>query len=254
MSKITKQAVATRHVSRVTLNLIRLSKSCPAKLRPVLTRLAGEAGWDLAKLEQHDLELVYALVNDTVAERARHEFAADLETVIDHKYVGADIDCGLCGHEQIRFEFLLRNHGGGEDVWTGSRCIVEYGINVLGEETAEGALLALQKVVAEKKREYDRWEWQQEHTTHAIDFQKIVRGINRLAEPVTIQVWHHLGTNFQGRSDAWMKSAEGALRYYAKHGYLLKTRTDEMYGDKPLLKALNALVEERKAAESAARS
>lgn len=209
----------TAHVKRVTLNLIRHSATCPPELRRYLDQLADNS-WKLKTLAPAVLEHIYAEVDDDLAYRARSEFQADLETVVDHKYSSSHFDCKLCGHNPIRFEFLLRNHRGGQDVWTGSTCIEEYGINVLGAETAEAALAALRRVLAAKRREYQKFEWTGYYPFAGIAIDRLNDDLNQLAEPITADVYAGLPAGWFDAVERWVKSTEGLLRLYKKHGYL----------------------------------
>lgn len=257
MATTTKAGVATSHVKRVTLNLIRHAASCPKKLRPVLEKLAAK-DWDLAKLEQAEVETIYARVDDAVAEKARNEFEADLQTVIDHNMdagPSAGAYCKLCGHEDIRFEFLLRNNRGGKEVWTGSRCIIEYGINVLGEETAEAALAALKAVISEKKREYDRHIWREEHPDHPARIHLLRECVlEELSPYVDVEVWRKLPAGWIDSVREAQKQAEATIRYYEKHGYLLKNRTAMLYGKNSLIAEAKRLRGELAAASKAAKA
>ena len=229
------EAVANRHIQRVTLNLIRLSGSCPAELRPALERL-NAAGWEMASLPAEDVETIYAWTDDRVASAALGEYAADTQQVIDHKYAGDHIACKLCGHNPIRFEFLLRNHSGGHDVWTGSSCIIEYGINVLGAETATAALKILKAAIAAKKVEYSAWEWAQAHPDAADRMAGIEAAcLENLSPFVDVTVWRRLPAGWIDAVREIQKEAEATIRYYGKHGYLLPPRTEAVYGENNII-------------------
>ena len=221
---------ARKHQRRVTLNLIRHSTLGSPELRGALLRLAETHDWDLTAMSQIDLEVIYVEVDDALAADATAEFVAQPDTCTDHKWTRAEVKCKLCGHPHIRFEFLLRNVKGGTDVWTGSRCIHEYGINVEGEETAEAALEAIKRVIAAAKRKYDRHIWREEHPEHGMDFRMMRLGRDSLNKPVDVQVYKGLKRAWHDRIQTWTKRTDGAQAYYEKHGYLLPGRTDEIYG------------------------
>ena len=230
MTKTETPKPARKHQRRVTLNLIHHSSLGSPELRRALTALAGEHDWDMGAMAAEDLEAIYAEVDDELAAKATDEFIAEPSTIVDHKWTRTDVKCKLCGHPHIRFEFLLRNVRGGVDVWTGSRCIHEYGLNVEGEESAEAALEAIKRVIATAKRKYDRHIWRQEHPDHEMDIRLMRLGRVRLNRPIDVMQYRGLKSAWHDRVQTWTKRAEGAVAYYDKHGYLLPGRTDEIYG------------------------
>jgi len=257
---------ANAHVKRVTLNLIRLSKSCPPSLKPILDRLANDCEWDWKALTRVELETIYAEVDDDTAYRARTEFQADLETVIDHKWNSDHINCKLCGHNPIRFEFLLRNVSGGEDVWTGSTCIEEYGINVLGAATAEAALKALRAVLSLKRREYDCHAWNEHFPFAGIRLDKLNDLLNTLSEPVMADEFASLPAGWFDNVEKFGRAVDGLFRLHRKHGYLTgltfakngdaiyKGRTAQLFGPHGLIEQGTDLVALRDLAKANAKA
>ena len=158
------------HSKRVTLRLALLSAAVGKRLglRQALEALEA-VGWDTYKLGQNDLELLFVEFDDALEQEIRGEFEADPEYLVDlaKSPMGASCSCKLCGHEPIRWEFLLRNTAGGKDVNTGSECIVTWGLNVKGVATSEQARKALEAAIRRRLREYELAEWHEKTGFHA---------------------------------------------------------------------------------------
>lgn len=221
---------ASRHVRRVTLNIIRLSAACPDDLRPTLEKLATTLDWQFDRLMPVEQEQVYAMVDEDLADRAKEEFQADLESLVDHRHNEAN--CELCGHQHIRFEFALVNTAGGRSTMTGSTCIETYGLNVDGEATAEEALKALRRAIASAKRKADRDDWQKAHPTHEADIEALRRDFDVLRfnhQPMGL--YQFLNDGWNSRCKSMVGKIRTLLKYYDREGFLTDLRTGQLYSD-----------------------
>lgn len=245
---------ADAHTRRVTLNLIRASTVCPDDLVFIVDALADN-GWDWSKLSAADAEAIYGLVNNDVVEKAKAEFAADTATVVDldrHKadapdFIDADNDthCPLCGHKHIRWGFTLRNTvkaetraETGEDLLTGSTCVIQYGLRVDAETTAEAALAALNAAIARLTRKAEREDWQREHPDHVAELAIValaesytgkehtrkIPAVARARLPYPWGVWRNEKHKSFG---TW---ARATVKYHTAHGFLTADRTEQLYG------------------------
>lgn len=220
---------ANAHVRRVTLNLIRLSACCPEALRGPLDILANRVGWDLDKLDRKHVEMIYAYVDDTLAENAKAEFSANTKTIIDHRMDTAE--CKLCGHKHIRWEFQLENTAGGTDVWTGSTCIVEYGINVDGSATAEEALARLNEAINKAKRKAAMEDWQAAYPNHKADMARVFAASTALFPHPMYGIHYSLvEPHFRARWKRMQQWGKAAVRYYDREGFLTEKRTRQVFG------------------------
>ena len=148
----------TGHAKKVTLNMAFHSAAVAEneELRQALEE-AHDAGWDLNAICKPSLELIYAEFDDALEEKIRAEYSADPEFLID---LGAASGvCPLCGHVGCRWLFNLRNKAGGDDIQCGSECIISYGLNVQGAETAEHAKKILEARIRKeiKKHKIEAW-------------------------------------------------------------------------------------------------
>lgn len=220
----------TAHIRRVTLNLIRHAACCPDDLRVVLNKLADRALWDMAALTQIEREFIFATVDDDLADRAKDEFDADLETLVDHRHNEAH--CVLCGHNPIRWEFTLRNKAGGHDVNTGSTCIETYGINVDGSATSAHALALLREAIRKAKRKAEREDWQAAHEDHEGDADRL-RALLATLQQHRKPGWlyRHLKSNWNGRVNKAINQIRGAVRYYEREGFMTPLQTERVYSD-----------------------
>lgn len=247
---------ADAHTRRVTLNLIRASTVCPDDLVVIVDALS-DYGWDWSKLTPADAEAIYGLCNNTLVEAAKAEFAADTATVVDldrHKadapdFIDTDGDthCPLCGHKHIRWGFTLRNTvkaetraDTGENLLTGSTCVIQYGLRVDAETTAEAALAALNAAIARLTRKAEREDWQREHPDHVAELAIVAR-----AEGCVGKDWfkhvpagcrnalpqqHKWGSYRNDQHKSFAKWARAVVKYHAEHGFLTAERTEQLYG------------------------
>lgn len=265
---------ADAHTRRVTLNLIRAATVCPDDIASIVDSLAV-AGWDWSTLTPADAEAIYGLVNDDLVEQAKAEFAADTTTVVDldrHKadspeFLDSDGDthCPLCGHKHIRWGFSLRNTAKaetrsemGSDLLTGSTCVVQYGLRVDGETTAEAALAALNAAIARLTRKAECEDWQKEHPDHVAELAIVaeaealvgkhwwshVPGAARAALP------HDWGQYRSERHKTFAKWARATVKYHAAHGFLTPERTEQLYGGGGLTTSRGIVAQVREALET----
>lgn len=146
------------HNKRVTLNLARRSNA--AKEIPGLVAAIDAldtAGWDMYKLPQGDVELIYTSFDDTMEERVKAEFEADPNFLIDHGHNYST--CQLCGQYPIRFEFRINQVEGGEPVNCGIDCIVNHQLHVKGAETADAARRVLEAAIRKQLRKVMLAKW-----------------------------------------------------------------------------------------------
>jgi hypothetical protein len=213
------------HERRVTLNLIRHAYSCPTQLREVLDYLAQE-DWNTKALTKTQNELIFALVDGPLGDRAKSEFHADTSTIIDHR--SSDASCKLCGHKHIRWEFQLRNDAGGKDVWTGSTCIVQYGLRVDGEATSEDALARLNAAINAAKKKAYRDDWQKANPDH----ERHIRVLRDIYDPVVNRrlggLYGLVKPLWKQRSSAIAPVLKAILKYYDKNKCLTQKRTKQL--------------------------
>lgn len=152
----------TGHDKRVTLNLALHSAAATEKpeLMEALSKLPS-VGWNLDKLEQVDIEHIYAEFDQELEDRIKDEFEADPAFLIDLGHAGGV--CPLCGHIGIRWVFRINNHKGGKSVECGSDCIVQHGLHVKGSETSDHARKALESAIRKRIRALSIEAWHKEY-------------------------------------------------------------------------------------------
>jgi hypothetical protein len=166
-------------VLRSTVVLAEHSKAIEEIRDTKLTRVVNKVhrvNFDFEQLTERDLEVLYAYFDDEFMDLVKEEFRfiPRRGAIRDNK--GRVGICYLCGkgdskdegdnEDNLRYEFLLSNIGGGKDVWTGSTCIVNYGLKVQGAATGEEAKKILQKTLREHIRQWEIEEWQAENGDH----------------------------------------------------------------------------------------
>lgn len=154
---------ANRRTRRTALRLASMSE---AIARPPSDPAFREAVWravavdaDMKKLGKSDLELIYGNWCREFEDAVAGEWEADPDSIVDRGPSARDT-CKLCAHNPIRFEFRLRNRMNGNEVWTGSVCIVEYGVNVRGAGTEAEARKLLLGAVDAARVVWECREWQ----------------------------------------------------------------------------------------------
>lgn len=201
------------HQKRVTLNLAR--HSAIAREREGLVEAleaASAAGWDLDALPQRLVETIYANFDEAFEKAVLSEFRADPNYLIDLRTARGT--CPLCGHNPIRWVFRVRNLKGGASVECGSECILTYGINVLGAETAEHARLILEGQIRKAIRRLQIEAWFKETGFEACWFQQIDESLDRIRDN------HQLDYGVRRRI-YWIRRDLGKLKkFFKKSGWL----------------------------------
>lgn len=150
------------HDKRVSLHLGLLSTV--ARQKPGLVealQAAKDADFDLAKLTQEQIEIIYAAYDDEFEKAVLSEFEADPSFLIDLGHTMGK--CPLCGHAPIRWLFRVLNTKGGQSVECGSECIITYGVCVKGAETAEHARKLLEQQIRKAIRKLLIEAWHTEY-------------------------------------------------------------------------------------------
>lgn len=267
--------VADAHTRRITLNLIRASTICPDDVALIVDQLADD-GWDWSKLSAADAEAIYGLVTEELVEAAKAEFAADTRTAIDldrHRgnapeFIDDDGDthCPLCGHKHLRWGFTLRNTEKriksaeeGHDLLVGSSCVVQYGLRVDAEQTAEAALAALNAAIARLTRAAECEDWQAEHPDHAAELAIVARAESYVGKEWRNNVPYYARQRLPQNWGLWWSEdhrdfarwAKATVKHYAKNGYLTAPRTAQLYESGALATAQAIVAQvERALAES----
>jgi hypothetical protein len=144
----------------------------------LLAALSNAAGvnYNLARMVDGDLELIYAHFTEEVTHKVLGEyvFYPARGNVRDNKTACAS--CSLCGkgdsrddganEDHIRYEFKLTNIAGGESIWCGSTCIINHSLRVDGAETSEAARKLLQKSFREHLKAWEREAWRLDNPDH----------------------------------------------------------------------------------------
>ena len=236
---------ANAHIRRITLNLMRHAASCPPDVAVVADRLADN-GWDWDTLTKLEAEALFSFVTADTAKAALGEFYADTTTIhdlgrdrgsADREYIDDDGDthCPLCGHKHIRWGFVVRNDDdGGKLFRCGSSCVVQYGLRVDGEATAEAALKKLNAAISGMQRKATREDWQTDHPDHADDMMIVGLALMLLADHRrwSWDVKRKLRSGSQWWDQtwkAWATSAKATIKYYRKHDFITQTRTAWLY-------------------------
>lgn len=240
------------HSFRVTLNILQHSECCPDDLADVIARLE-KGGWNRHNLPADDAEVIYSDVDNDLVVEALKEWDVETARMRDWGYPmwqgfapdwwdghSHSTDCRLCGHRDNRYEFPLVNRKNGREIWTGSTCIVKYGVTVDGDGVAETALKKLRECMGVSKKAQTRDEWQAAHPNHADDMATIEKALpiaNRKYLPWEIRRAvdedgnRILPANFESQRNALGKWGRAATKYYRKNGYLTQQRTDDLYHD-----------------------
>lgn len=237
---------ADAHIRRITLNLMRHAASCPPDVAVVADKLA-DARWDWNALTPLEAEVIFTFVTQETADAAVREFYADTTTIhdlgrdaatADGEYIDDDGDthCPLCGYKHIRWGFVVRNDEGGRLFRCGSSCVIQYGLRVDGEATAEAALKKLNAAIARLQHKANREDWQAEHPDHVAEM-AIVAKAERLIGAARNLPWkirkalmvdgQYWDVHFKG----WATAARATAKYYKKHGFLTALRTEWLYAD-----------------------
>lgn len=203
------------HAKRVTLSLARCSHICAQypELMEILQKLP-HLRYDLERLEQEELELIYAEFDEELEEKIRSEFVADPTYLIDLGI--ANGTCPLCGHEGCRWIFKLENTKGGESIECGSECIITYGLSVMGAETAEAAKKMLEKAIRQRQKELRLAEWHKEYNFTEEYFDTVRDGLHRIRFDTTA----HDYTVRSEATELMYKALPRLQKFYEKNGWL----------------------------------
>lgn len=215
----------TGHDKRVTLTLARLSTICSqySELSRIL-QVLPELDYDLSKLNQEDLEILYSEFDEKLEARVKSEFEADPSYCEDLRT--ATGICPLCGHDHCRFIFRINNLQGGEGTKCGSSCIITYGISVKGAETAALAKKFLIKAVNQAIKRVKIEAWHKEYGFDGYYMTVVYAAMSRLCD------W---GRNRLTNTNDDFAIADSARRiqhdifakldsFYSKHGWLATER------------------------------
>lgn len=149
--------------------------SAPAKLQKAVDKVISR-NFDLQRVDRRELEMIYGYFDDETFAKVKNEFEF-MPSMNDIRDNGtACAHCSLCGkgdsrddganEDKIRYEFRLTNVSGGQEVWCGSTCIINYGIKVRGAQTAEEAKLILERTLRQYINEVLRERWRQCNPDH----------------------------------------------------------------------------------------
>lgn len=210
-----KQATYNAYDKRVSLHLAMLSATVAQNpmLLAALQKLP-ELGWDLYKLEQKDIEVIYAEFDSELETKVKAEFEADPDFLIDLGH--AEGTCPLCGHEGCRYLFRIQNNAGGQSVECGSECIIIHGLHVKGAETAEHARKALETAIRRQLRKLVIQKWHKDYDFKAEHFDSLRDALNRIRQDYSPKV-----QGFQ-RTSAYYKLRDLAKlrKFYDRNGWL----------------------------------
>lgn len=133
--------------------------------------------YDFELVDGSSLERIYARFDDEFAAKVLSEYRFVPERGSCRDNVDNTGICALCGkgdsrddganEDHIRYEFKLTNDAGGEDVWTGSTCIVNHALKVQGAETSDEARRILERALREHISWWKQEQWRAEHGDHA---------------------------------------------------------------------------------------
>jgi hypothetical protein len=211
------------HDKRVTLNLALHSVAARGVLGLIeALQLAKEADWELDRLPQAAVEVIYSTFDDAFEKVVLSEFEADPNYLIDLGPLCPGV-CPLCGHRDIRWVFRVMNTQGGESCECGSECIVTWGICVKGAETAEAAKAVLAAQIRKAIRKLLIAEW---HTETGFDpewFKVIQDSLDRIRASTEVP--------YRLRSSAYYKRRDTRMleRFYNRTGWLnTETRWNDL--------------------------
>jgi hypothetical protein len=144
-------------------------------LNAVLARLRA-VNFDIARLKSREVEYVFAYFNAKITGQITAEFSfnAGYGAIRDLKSQGGH--CDLCGkgdsrddggnEDKLRYQFLLHNTAGGQDIWVGSSCIWQHGLHVDGAANMEEAKEVLRKALQDHIRTWKVQDWQLANPDH----------------------------------------------------------------------------------------
>lgn len=252
-----------KHV-RTTIVLLRAStvfREFTLKEQAAFTEIA-EHNYDLSSATNLALEHAFAKLDDEVMKRVRDEFefVPGLASIRNH---GACIAaCALCGkgdskddgsnRDKLQYDFRLQNLHGGEELWVGSNCIVNFGLKVRGAETSEEARQILERTLREHITMWRKEQWRAEHIDHA-DIPEHAKQMYRFA-----QQYHCFYGRYRDRrseisalgqdaGDLWRKTSKSARamrgvgRFYERADYLTPVKEKAWREARGLIQSLRWL-------------
>ena len=188
---------ADAHGFRVTLNIISQSTNCPPDLKAVVETLRDDHNWNRHKLSKVEMESIYAHLDSEVCGHALGEWNVESHRMRDwgFPFWRSDhtewwdgehraVDCQLCGHRDNRYEFPLVNLKTGEEIWTGSTCIVKYGVTVDGDACAETALKKLNSMKKKSKTAQTKDAWEKAYPDADVVIERLCRATSHRREAV----------------------------------------------------------------------
>ena len=234
---------ADAHAWRVTLNILRHSTNCPLDLEVIVDRLAGELNWNRHGLTTIELESLYAHLDSDLVSAAVAEWNVETHRMRDWTFAYSrrdwrewwdgetlKVDCRLCGHRDNRFEFPLVNDSNGNEIWTGSTCIVKYGVTVDGDACAETALAKLRDLMGKSKKAQTRHQWREQFDgLHEAAIERIRDAAALDRRYMRWDVRRSLPADWRSRMKEFGKWGRAAVKYYDKNGYLSPQRTSELW-------------------------
>lgn len=217
--------------------------------------------FDLSAATDDALEFAFAKLDDEIMKRVRseYEFVPGLASIRNHRACIAS--CALCGkgdskddgsnRDKLQYDFRLANHAGGDDLWVGSNCIVNFGLKVRGAETSEEARAILERNLRECMSIWMKEAWRNDHPDHA-EMRKHYDALERATHDFRYygrygQMKHDIFTLGQSqemvyrRCASLLKPMRSALRFYQRTSYLTESKTETWRATKGLLFSLRWL-------------
>jgi hypothetical protein len=226
---------------RATAVLAESSNFIKKKQDPVLNqvlRTLREENFDMDRLEEDDLELIYAAFDEKMTTEVCGEFYFHASMGNIRDLGKCEGHCDLCGkgdsrddgenEDKLRYQFRLTNNAGGDDVWVGSTCIIQHGLHVDGAANAEQAKEILKKTLQEHLQMWKIQAWQEDNPDHETipELWNQFRLMHYKTYPV--EFWAVFGfdmwTDLINPSRRMLKPFRTASRFYERTGYLPDNR------------------------------
>lgn len=208
-----------------------------AKFSKVLERLRTK-NFDLGKLTNRELELIYAKFDKNVTDKICGEFRfiTSFGNIQDLKECTGF--CDLCGkgdsrddganEDKLRYLFRLTNTAGGTDVWVGSSCIWQHGLHVDGAANAEEAKEILRKTLQEHIKQWKIQAWQADHPDHE-DIPELWENYRKCYfNSYPVEFYSALGLDRNLLIGDWrrlFKAFRSAARFYDRKTFLSPAKT-----------------------------
>lgn len=218
--------------------------------------------FDLSASESKTLEYAFAKLDDEVMKRVRDEFefVKGLTSIRNHKACIAT--CALCGKgdskddgtnlDKLQYDFRLSNFAGGQELWVGSNCIVNFGLKVRGAETSEEARAILERNLRECMSLWKKEAWRNDHPDH-VEMEQHYKALESATADFKYygrygQMKHDivlLGQTQEAvfrRCQALLRPMRNALRFYRRADYLTEQKSEVWRSTKGLLHSLRWLM------------